>query len=671
MNRLQKMVTLILLTIALISGNSFAEIEFDQHIIETLDYGHPKIFRPVDLDDDGDMDIVGSFVTSENSDQTFWYENDGNQNFTFHTINYVGCEDFHIIDFDLDGDLDLLAGTQFANDSDVLWFENDGNQSFSTHLIQDNFNGLKGVYAADIDGDNDMDALAVKLYDNNFYWWENDGEQNFTSHFLGVDCHQGLDVSAVDLDNDGDMDIVGAIWALVVWFENEGAQDFTIHEIPGDYTANRIFPADLDDDGDMDIVVGNGESSVWLQNDGNQNFNAIEYVDSDGCSRNICVVDLDRDGDNDILGGDQWDPVQWFENDGNQNFTRYSISMELAAMASTRAADIDGDGDLDVVASGYNEGILLWLENVCTTLPPGPFSLISPAYPDTVWDSDTTFLWHLAVNPDGESPSYNVWLANEADLEDATLVVEEIEDTTFTVTNLVDDEVYYWTVHATDDNTVGTWANDTLSFSTYFPETMGEFDLIAPEDGLNIYDVSAFPLNFTWEESTDPDPNDVLTYTLEISTDEGFTDPQLYTATEATEYSISDLEINEYWWRVKASDLYGFEVYSTDTRSLIVTLDVDDILGNGVPSDFSIQSTYPNPFNSRTMVTIGLPVSSELRVSVYNISGREVLVLEDNVFTAGRHEFTFDAEGLSSGIYFINAFVPGQMNEMRKVVLIK
>ncbi len=51
--------------------------------------------------------------------------------------------------------------------------------------------------------------------------------------------------------------------------------------------------------------------------------------------------------------------------------------------------------------------------------------------------------------------------------------------------------------------------------------------------------------------------------------------------------------------------------------------------------------------------------------------GQKVATLAENIFIEGYHTLIFDASGLSSGIYFVHANVPGQLNEMRKVILIK
>lgn len=63
----------------------------------------------------------------------------------------------------------------------------------------------------------------------------------------------------------------------------------------------------------------------------------------------------------------------------------------------------------------------------------------------------------------------------------------------------------------------------------------------------------------------------------------------------------------------------------------------------------------PNPLRDRTTVTFGVGGSSNVRVSVYDALGREVAVLADSRYSAGRHDVTFDASDLPTGVYVIRA----------------
>ncbi len=90
-----------------------------------------------------------------------------------------------------------------------------------------------------------------------------------------------------------------------------------------------------------------------------------------------------------------------------------------------------------------------------------------------------------------------------------------------------------------------------------------------------------------------------------------------------------------------------------------------------MPNEFAITSVYPNPFNPTTTIDIRLPEAADLNVAVFNVMGQQVAELANDRFAAGSFNLSFDGSDLSSGVYFIRALVPGQMNETVKVMLMK
>ncbi len=90
-----------------------------------------------------------------------------------------------------------------------------------------------------------------------------------------------------------------------------------------------------------------------------------------------------------------------------------------------------------------------------------------------------------------------------------------------------------------------------------------------------------------------------------------------------------------------------------------------------LPQQFAVGQAYPNPFNPSTTIDVSLADAANLTVTVFDVQGREVATLAQGAHTAGLHSFSFDASGLASGVYFLRANVPGQLNETRKLVLMR
>ena len=89
-----------------------------------------------------------------------------------------------------------------------------------------------------------------------------------------------------------------------------------------------------------------------------------------------------------------------------------------------------------------------------------------------------------------------------------------------------------------------------------------------------------------------------------------------------------------------------------------------------IPNVFSLSQNYPNPFNPSTVISYQLPVNSHITMKVYDVIGREVETLVDEVKEAGSYEVKVDASWLSSGVYFYR-IQAGNFVEMKKMVLMK
>jgi hypothetical protein len=81
-------------------------------------------------------------------------------------------------------------------------------------------------------------------------------------------------------------------------------------------------------------------------------------------------------------------------------------------------------------------------------------------------------------------------------------------------------------------------------------------------------------------------------------------------------------------------------------------------------------SAYPNPFNAITTLRLSLRQSGRVAMVVYDVAGRRVWQLADNVYPAGEHDLSFDASALPSGIYFVRAQM-GRLAVTQKLLLVK
>jgi hypothetical protein len=91
---------------------------------------------------------------------------------------------------------------------------------------------------------------------------------------------------------------------------------------------------------------------------------------------------------------------------------------------------------------------------------------------------------------------------------------------------------------------------------------------------------------------------------------------------------------------------------------------------NWLSANYKLYQNYPNPFNPSTTIEFDLPKASDIRIEVYKITGQKVQTLLNEKLSVGNHKVEFNAQNLSSGVYFYR-IEAGEYEEVRKMILLK
>jgi len=143
----------------------------------------------------------------------------------------------------------------------------------------------------------------------------------------------------------------------------------------------------------------------------------------------------------------------------------------------------------------------------------------------------------------------------------------------------------------------------------------------------------------------------------------GFIHGKINTNT-VTEYRFDDKKLvtGDYNYRLKQIDLNGNYRY----------YNLPDKIKIGIPDKLSLSQNYPNPFNSITKIDLALPQVSNIRLYLFDITGREISrIINNDVYQGGYYTIEFDAGNLPSGTYFYQLSVNNIQYANKKLILLK
>ncbi len=264
-------------------------------------------FVVLDIENDGDIDMVVGNETSEYWSFLTLLINDGTGNFTLEYHNGLGMSPaaMEVADFNNDGFFDLAI----CNNSTFSILFNNQIGGF-----QDVINYTSGQYArsittGDYDNDGDIDIAIGRVSFNIIDVYRNNGDgtfgdvENYDSYFSSLGIH------SADFNNDQYLDLVSAIetgeyMGYVASLLNLAGESFLIDEILYmNWGASfSVISGDWDNDGDLDLAATTDENKIGIiPNDGLGNFGDIQFIDVGQYPRDLARADLDKDGDLDIV----------------------------------------------------------------------------------------------------------------------------------------------------------------------------------------------------------------------------------------------------------------------------------------------------------------------------------------------------------------------------------
>ncbi|MBI5726441.1 MAG: VCBS repeat-containing protein [Ignavibacteriales bacterium] len=527
----------------------------------------------------------------------------------------------------------------------------------------------RAVTWIDYDNDGDLDLFVTngpRLGENNFFY-ENLGNGDFlkrTDVVITKDKAPSDGATWGDYNNDGYPDLYVANWWGVkgLFYKNNGDKTFTqltnaAPALDPSYSETASW-GDYNRDGFLDLYVCNSagtKKNNLYKNNGDGSFTKITSgtpVTDAKSSRNVDWVDYNADGFPDLfVANENGEHENLYKNNGDGTFTTASIpslTNNFGNSASSNWEDIDNDGDLDVFIANYenqknyllvNDGINVFTKSTAFN------NEISNSFCSTFGDID-----------------------NDGDLD---LFVTNA----FTGTDKTVNFLYI-------NNGHGSYIRDTAEIVSKdlgwtYGAAFGDYD---GDGDLDLFAARCFQAT---ENNSLYKNNGNGNHWLQINLQGVKSNKSAIGAVVKVKALINGSPV---WQQRRVTGQNGYcsqnlrlhfgLAASTVVDSIVIhwpsgimqsqtALLVDTILTikedttltgtsqrKNIPDkSFQLQQNYPNPFNPETVINYTIPNESFVSLKVYNVTGKQVATLVQNLQKPGSYAVSFTAAGLASGVY--------------------
>jgi hypothetical protein len=610
-----------------------------------------------DIDSDSDKDLI----SGENGIIELYY-NDGfpavqywrKDTTYFSSLQLANCATPAIGDFDLDGQVELVAGFieygGYPNDSLRVWRNTGTPQTPQWTEIFNffNFSTYNYCYPRFIDWDSDGDYDLIT------------GRIDYESWGIRYEFLRNIGVSGTPLWQ------TDSVISASFPFERPGNNGFDIADFNGDGNYDLLWShAYFDVDGSPVIMffnLGTNENPNYVQPD--------TLVVCYGSSPSVSISDIDNDGDYDFIMGDRLPPLYYYKNSGNsvspvlgQEVLRMGLPF-IDGCASITTLDCDNDSDYDVGGSYEYPSWEYYLAAFCCFENIG--NQFIPNLQTGGW-----FPWILSFAPafymsSGEltGDSYSdivfgkggdIWFLRNR--PDSTFAIDYHK---FDSINAVGQYYNPEVVDLNSDNRPDIILKDNDIHQLVCYENTDTPGL--PQWNINNQLINGLNISSDCVRETHLNRDSLIDLVAIIGQGQlaGF----LNIGTPSTPYfqydstifaSLAGIQFLYY-------DLADFDgdddadIIANDNGSLVLyenrsTLSIED--NAAIPHSIAICRAYPNPFNAQTTISFTLPQAGKVKLSVYDIAGRLVETITEREFPAGENRVIWDASDKRSGVYFV------------------
>ncbi len=362
-------------------------------------------FEAVDIDADGDLDIVSASSISDTVQIHFHIDGKGNQWVPIQVsgTGKIVAGDIAVGDIDGDQDLDIAALALFdrsrgeASPGGLVWYENTGDpaRDWNTHVVDMSQWGAQAIGLADLSGNGFMDIVLARTevaddqgnpQGNGLYWFRNEASGQFSAALpIDADLERLNRLLVSDVDDDGVSDVIVSAASIVLWYENRRPANLrndnpffarrVIQEVEG--TPAGLALANLDQDPGLELVVGltqTSSSSIRMYKPQARPSLPWEektivgaFGEGQGDNPMVAAADFDQDGRIDVVATTQsGGTISVYVQNAENMWTPQDVRRGYRGISVVVAGHIDDDMRPDIITSTVNFGLrdrLAWWRN--------------------------------------------------------------------------------------------------------------------------------------------------------------------------------------------------------------------------------------------------------------------------------------------------------------------
>jgi hypothetical protein len=193
-----------------------------------------------------------------------------------------------------------------------------------------------------------------------------------------------------------------------------------------------------------------------------------------------------------------------------------------------------------------------------------------------------------------------------------------------------------------------------------------EISLVYPNGGERLQSTAADTI--TWQAKDNMGIDSIF---IELSIDNGNSWHEIAKISPADEqdyiWNVPVISSSQCNIRIQAVDFDGNRAFDTSDSpfSINYSSSLENAENEQHPTKFQVQQNYPNPFNSSTIIRFQIPEATQVKLTIFNMMGQEIVTLLDQKLNAGYHQVKWDGKDRSgkltcSGIYFYQVEASGK-----------